>query len=218
MSKKIREDKRESGMPGGGAGRKDDVRGSGVYPMSGPLPASDAPLVGQTGWGQGARGAAGFEDHGESEITVQQTTPERCRDIMTKEPVCCLPSDSTEKAARLMTKYDTGMIPVVSNMEDKKLVGVVTDRDLAVTVVADACDPKRTSVESVMSRPPIVCSPDDPYQHALETMERNRIRRVAVVDRSGCLVGVISQADIALRVRDRNQTAEVVEEISRSAA
>lgn len=218
MGQENREEKREGGLPGGGAGRKDEVRGSGVYPMSGPRPTGDAPVVGQAGWGQGERGASGYEDHGESEILISAAKPERCRDIMTKDPVCCLPSDAVAKAAQLMMEHDTGFIPVVANLTEKKLLGVVTDRDLAMTVVAAACDPMRTSVESVMSRPPIACSPDDPYEHALQAMERNRIRRVPVVDRSGRVVGIVSQADVAIRVRDRKQTAEVVQEISRHAA
>jgi CBS domain-containing protein len=185
--------------------------------MSGPLPSGDAPVVEQAGWGQGKRGAAGYEDHGESEISIQHTTPEKCRDIMTKDPACCLPGDSASRAAQLMMEHDTGMIPVVMNREDQRLVGVVTDRDLALTVVADSREPAGTSVESVMSRPAIACSPDDPYEHVLQTMEHHRIRRAPVVDRSGRLVGIVSQADIALRVRDKKQTAEVVQEISRPA-
>lgn len=212
-----RKDKRESGLPGGGAGRKDDIGRSGVYPMSGPHPAGNAPLVGQAAWGQGERGASGYEDHGESEIVIEKANPERCRDIMTKDPVCCLPSTSAAKVAELMMQNDTGLIPVVASLAEKKLLGVVTDRDLALTIVADACDAARTSVESVMSRPAIVCSPDDPYEHALETMEHHQLRRVPVVDRQGRVVGIISQSDIALRLHDRRQTAEVVEQISRAA-
>jgi CBS domain-containing protein len=186
--------------------------------MSGPHPPGEPLLVEQAGWGQGRRGASGYEDHGESAVIVDRCVPERCRDIMTKNPVCCLSIDSAAKAARLMMEHDTGMIPVVTNREDARLMGVVTDRDLAMTVVADGCDAARTSVESVMSRPAIVCSPDDPYEHALQTMERHRIRRVPVVDRTGRIVGIVSQADLALRIRDRRQTAEVVREISRPAA
>lgn len=217
MAQKNHQDKRESGLPGGGAGRKDEVGGSGVYPMSGPHPVGDAPLVGQAGWGQGERGAAGYEDHGESGGVIQSVTPERCRDIMTKDPACCLPTDSTAKAAQEMREYDIGILPVVTSMQDKDLVGVVTDRDLTLTVVADSSDPARTTVESVMSRGPIVCSPDDPYQKVLHIMERRQIRRVPVVDHAARLVGMVSQADVALRVRDSNQTAEVVQQISRPA-
>ena len=218
MARKGLENQRESGMPGGGAGRKDEVGGSGVYPMSGPHPAGDAPIVGQTGWGQGARGDAGYEDHGESQIITQTVTPERCRDIMTKDPVCCLPSDSAAKAAQLMMQYDIGVLPVVASTQDKNLLGIITDRDLALTVVADGSDPRRTTIESVMSRPPIVCYPDEPYAKVLQTMEEHQIRRVPAVDHSGRLVGMVSQADVALRIRDRQQTAEVVGRISQRAA
>jgi hypothetical protein len=61
---------KESGVPGGGAGRKDDVKGSPVYPMSGPHPPGDARIVGQASFGQGERGAAGYEDHGESALNL----------------------------------------------------------------------------------------------------------------------------------------------------
>ena len=110
------------------------------------------------------------------------------------------------------------MIPVVTNQEDLRLIGVVTARDLALPVVADACDPACIHVESVMSRRPIVASPDDPYERVLEMMEQHQVRRVPVVDQTGRVVGIVSQADVALRVRDANKAAEVVREISRPAA
>lgn len=205
--------KRESGMPGGGAGRKDVVGRSGVYRVSGPLPAGDAPIVGMASWGQGNRGAAGYEDHGESELVFQRVTPEKCRDIMTKDPVCCLADDTATYAGRLMKRHDVGMLPVVEGRKSKKLIGVVTDRDLVVKLVARELDPVTTPLERLMSKPPISCSPDDGFDRALELMEKHRIRRIPVVDDSGRVVGVISEADVALRVRDRQKTAEVVESV-----
>jgi CBS domain-containing protein len=210
--------KRESGRPGDGAGRKDDVRGSGVYPMSGPYPPGNAPTVGQAGWGQGERGPTGYQDHGESELSFPHVRPERCRDIMTKDPACCLPGTSAAQAAELMLMHDIGILPVVTSKHDKDLVGVITDRDLALTLVADGSDPVRTPVELIMTRHPIVCSPDDAYQKVLQTMEEHRIRRVPVVDHAGRLVGILSQADVALRVRDDSQLAELVREISQPVA
>jgi CBS domain-containing protein len=211
-------EKRESGLPGGGAGRKDDVGHSGVYPMSGPHPRADAPIIGQAGWGQGRRGSAGYEDHGESELTFQAVAPERCRDMMTKDPVCCLPGDSAAQAARLMKEHDIGILPVVASKEDKDLIGVVTDRDIAIRVVAEGADPAQIKLDSILSRSPVVCSPDDPYQKLLQMMERRQVRRVPIVDQAGRLVGIVSQADVALRTPDKKETAEVVEEISRRAA
>jgi len=218
MAEEQPKDKCESGLPGGGAGRKDEVGKSGVYPMSGPHPAGDAPLVGLAGWGQGQRGPAGYEDHGESAISFQPVTPERCADIMTKDPVCCSPGATTQKAAELMLVHDVGMVPVVASIDDKRLVGVVTDRDLVIRVLADDLDPGRMRVESVMSHRPFTCSPDDPWPKALEVMEQRQIRRVPIVDRTGMVVGIVSQADVALRVPDKKQTAELVERISQRAA
>jgi len=207
------EEKRESGMPGGGAGRKDEIGRTGVYRLSGPHPAGDAPIVGMASWGQGERGATGYEDHGESELFGQPVTPEKCRDIMTKNPICCLAGDNAVHAAQLMRENDVGILPIVENQENKKLAGVVTDRDLVLKLMADGLDPWTTAVEHAMSKPVLACSPDDSYDEALSLMEKHRIKRVPVVDNSGRVVGMISQGDVALRVRDRQKTAEVVESI-----
>jgi CBS domain-containing protein len=137
---------------------------------------------------------------------------------MTKDPACCLPGTTAAQAAELMLMHDVGLLPVVTSKHDKDLVGVVTDRDLAVTLVAEGSDPVQTPVESIMTRRPIVCSPDDAYQKVLQTMEEHQIRRVPVVDYAGRLVGILSQADIALRVRDDGQIAELVREISQPSA
>jgi len=207
------EEKRESGMPGGGAGRKDEIGRTGVYRLSGPHPAGDAPIVGMASWGQGERGATGYEDHGESELFGQPVTPEKCRDIMTKNPICCLAGDNAVHAAQLMRENNVGILPIVENQENKKLAGVVTDRDLVLKLMADGLDPWTTAVEHAMSKPVLACSPDDSYDEALSLMEKHRIKRVPVVDNSGRVVGMISQGDVALRVRDRQKTAEVVESI-----
>ncbi len=151
-------------------------------------------------------------------MIIPQASPERCRDIMSKDPACCLAGESTAKAAQVMRDRNVGILPIVRDRQDKDLIGVVTDRDLALKVVAEGRDPNHTIIASVMSHPPIVCSPDDAYQKTLRTMERLQIRRVPVVDYAGRLLGMVSQADIALRVPDARETAEMVREISRPAA
>lgn len=212
-----KEKRRESGLPGGGAGRKDEVGGSGVYRMSGPHPPGDAPIIPPGSWGQGARGAAGYEDHGESELTVSIVKPEKCRDLMTKDPVCCLTTDKVSRAAELMKQHNVGVLPVVKDQTNKLLAGIVTDRDLAVRVLADGRDPRNIKIEEIMSRKVVSCSPDDEYEHALEFMEQHRVRRVPCVTKSGQVVGIISQGDVALRVHDAAKTAELVEQISQPA-
>jgi CBS domain-containing protein len=208
---------RESGLPGGGAGRKDEVGKSGVYPMSGPHPAGDAPIVTEPAWGQGERGAAGYEDHGASELSVevQPVTPELCRDVMTKDPVCCLTTDTVYEAARLMRVHDAGSLPVVSEEDLKTLAGIVTDRDLALRVIAERRDPDGTRVEEIMTAEVATCLPEARLEQVLEEMERRQVRRIPVVDNRGRVVGIVAQADIALRVPEPARTAEVVQEISR---
>ena len=209
-------DRRESGMPGGGAGRRDEGLGkSGVYPMSGPHPIGDAPIVTPAAWGQGPRGAAGYEDHGESEINIANVQPEKCRDLMSKDPACCVATDNAARAAQVMKQFDIGVLPVVENQSDKRLLGMVTDRDLAMKILAENQDPGRVSVGNIMSTDVVSCSPDDNCEQALELMEQRQIRRIPAVDRSGRVVGIISQADIALRIHDAAKTAELVTEISR---
>jgi len=207
-------DKRESGVPGGGAGRKDVVGRSGVYRVSGPQPPGDAPIVGMASWGQGSRGAEGYADHGDSELFFRPVTPEKCRDIMTKDPYCCVPADTAAQAARLMKRHDIGILPVVEDRVSKKLLGVITDRDLTLKVVAKGLDATTIPVKLVMSKPAIYCSPDDSWQTALNIMEENLIRRVLVADNSGRVVGVIAESDVALRLHDLQKTGEVVAAVS----
>jgi CBS domain-containing protein len=113
-----------------------------------------------------------------------------------------------------MRKHDVGVLPVVMSQSDKKMVGIITDRDLVLRLLADERDPHRSAVEEIMSRP-VTCSPDDEYQEALELMEQNQLRRIPQIDNSGRVVGIISQGDIALRVHDQAKTAEMITEISR---
>lgn len=210
----IRTHDRESGVPGGGKGRKDRVGGSGVYPMSGPHPPGNAPAVWPGGWGQGKRGAAGYQDHGESELNLAQVIPEKVRDLMTKDPAFCQASDTAALAARIMKEHNIGALPVVANLHTRMLTGIVTDRDLAVRVMAAGLDPHASAVHEIMSSPVITCSPDADYPEVVRLMERHQIKRVLAVDQSGCVVGIVSQADIALRLPEAAVIADVVRSIA----
>src|SRR5438477_2239459 len=105
-----------------------------------------------------------------------------CREIMTPNPEYVLPSDPVMKAAQLMKSEDVGPIPIVKDKDGKKLAGIVTDRDLAIKVVAEARDPKTTSVEEVMSQSLVTCKENDDVRQVLELMERHQVRRIPVVD------------------------------------
>jgi CBS domain-containing protein len=135
---------------------------------------------------------------------------------MSENPTCCLPSDPVDVIAQLMVTEDIGSLPVVGDLQTAKLIGIVTDRDLTVRVVAEGRDPKGVVVEEVMTLEPVTCHVGDEIQLVLDLMAEHQVRRVPVVDDRGSLVGIIAQADIATRVAEPEKTAQVVEEISQS--
>ncbi len=140
----------------------------------------------------------------------------KCSDVMTENLVYCTPDEPVSKAAQLMKKEDIGPVLVVNNGRDKMLVGIVTDRDLALKVVAEGRDPRDTKVEEVMSKKLVTCRADDDVEQAMSAMAQYQLRRIPVVADGMKLVGIISQADVATRVGEPERTGEVVKEISQS--
>lgn len=139
-----------------------------------------------------------------------------CQELMTHDPKCCTPADSAMRAAKLMKIEDVGVIPVCGGGRSSgRLVGIITDRDLCLEIVAQGRDPASTRLESCMTRNPVTCRADEDLDTALQRMEANQIRRIPVVDGDGVLVGIISQADIATRTNSEERTAELVEGVSR---
>jgi len=142
----------------------------------------------------------------------------KCSDVMTQDPVCCLPTDTVSKAAQLMKTEDVGSIPVVEDEETMKLIGIVTDRDLALQVVAPERDASSTQVEDVMTYEVITCRASDDVQKAVDAMAQHQLRRMPVIDSDHRIVGIISQADVATRVEKSEEIAEMVKEISQPTA
>ncbi len=134
------------------------------------------------------------------------------RDAMTGNPRSIGASTSVVEAARLMREQDIGSLPIT---DDEKLVGMITDRDITTRVVAEAADPTSMSVEDVYSRDLISVEPDEDLDEALQLMARHQVRRLPVVE-NGRLVGIVAQADIALK--DNDKTAQLVEAISEPSA
>ena len=140
----------------------------------------------------------------------------KCSDVMTKDPKACAATDTVEQAAQLMKSEDVGPIPIVG--DSGKLEGIITDRDIVLKVVAEGRDAKTTKLADVMTTDLISCTVDGDIEEMLDLMEDNQIRRIPVVDASGRLVGIVSQADIATRLDEPDKTAELVEDISKAAA
>ena len=140
----------------------------------------------------------------------------KCSEVMTKTPTCCLPNDLVSKVAQLMKSKDIGPVPIVENEQTRKLVGVVTDRDLAMKIVAEGRDPKSTKAEEVMTRKVVTCHAEDDLQKALDMMSEHKLRRIPVVDHINGIVGIIAQADVATRMGQPEKTAALVRGISQS--
>lgn len=135
------------------------------------------------------------------------------RDVMTPDPVCCPPHMSVDEVAQLMVQNNCGEIPVVDASDH--LIGVVTDRDIVCRVVAEGKNPVGYTAETCMSHPVTTVRADAPLEEVLSTMEIHQIRRVPVVDETGCCSGIIAQADIAARSAEHD-VAELLREVSRN--
>jgi len=140
----------------------------------------------------------------------------KCNEVMTKTPVCCLQNDTVLKAAELMKSENVGSIPVIENEQTQKLIGIVTDRDLTLKIVAEGRDAKSTKVDEVMTHKVVTCRAEDDLQKALDAMAEHQLRRIPIVDANNRVVGIIAQSDVATRVDQPEKTAEMVKEISQA--
>lgn len=139
------------------------------------------------------------------------------RDLMTSDPFSVTPTDTVARAAGVMRDLDIGCVPVVEDRAVPVLLGLITDRDIAVRCVAQrhgaAC-----VVRDHMSKAPLVTvGPDADSAQVVRKMEEAQVRRIPVVDQSGVLLGIIAQADVATKLATREPfiLEELLEEISR---
>jgi CBS domain-containing protein len=139
----------------------------------------------------------------------------RVGDIMTPDPACCTPESTAREAATLMKEHDCGSIPVVENQENRKIVGTITDRDLAIRGLAEGKGPE-TPVRGLMTIAPVTSAPEDEVEIVREVMVARMVRRVPVVDKNGRVVGIVAQADIAREegAASDQEVGRIVEAIS----
>jgi CBS domain-containing protein len=133
------------------------------------------------------------------------------REAMTANPRSVEPSVPVAEAARLMRSEDVGSLPVV---EGERLVGIITDRDIVVRVVAEGRDPESTNLSELISRDLVTVRPDEDLDEALKLMARHQVRRLPVVEDGGRLIGIVAQADVAQEA-DEAKVGRTVEEVSR---
>jgi CBS domain-containing protein len=133
------------------------------------------------------------------------------KDVMTSNPCSIDAEKSVAYAAKMMREEDVGLAPIV---EGDKLIGMLTDRDIAIRVVAEDRNPEQVKVADVASKQIVTIDPQQDLDEALRIMAEHQVRRLPVVEEDGKLVGVVAQADIA-REGDDMQTGKLVEEISK---
>jgi CBS domain-containing protein len=138
----------------------------------------------------------------------------KVREAMSPNPVCCVPTDTAERVAKAMLEHNVGSIPVVVDQQSRKLVGMITDRDLCCSVVAGGLDPKRTTIEKFVSASPVVCRDGENLDSCERAMQEHKVRRIPVVDGQGTCIGIVAQADLALKDKPE-KVSKTVTEISR---
>ncbi len=135
------------------------------------------------------------------------------KSVMTPLPECCTPDDSVIEVARVMEMRDVGIVPIVESQDTRKLVGVVTDRDLILRVVAQGRDPNVVvNVREVMTPEVVTCTPDDDLFQVEDLMKKHQVRRIVVVDESGAAVGIVSTADLA-RATDEAEVGDTMKAV-----
>ena len=135
----------------------------------------------------------------------------RLSHIMTGAIQTVAPGASLAEAARKMASQDIGSLPVCSG--ERKVVGIITDRDITVRAVARGLDPNQTPVQDVMTREVLACRADSAIEAACELMERRQVRRIVVTDEQDAPIGIVSLGDLALSLRE-SQSGEVLKKVS----
>jgi CBS domain-containing protein len=135
----------------------------------------------------------------------------RLGNLMTGSIQTVAPGTSLAEAAKKMASLDIGSLPVCS--ETRKLLGIITDRDITVRAVARGLDPYQTRVQDVMTKEVLSCRADSAVEEACELMEREQVRRLVVTNGDGTPIGILSLGDLALSLRE-NQAGEVLRKVS----
>ena len=139
-----------------------------------------------------------------------QKSGRNVRDVMTANPACVSEKDTVRDAARIMAKQDTGVVPVVNG---KKVVGMITDRDIVVRLIAEGKDPNSAKVVDAMSKQIKSIREDAGVDEALQLMSTSQVRRIPVVNASDELVGIVSMGDIS-KIDQDNKVGRAIERIS----
>jgi CBS domain-containing protein len=137
------------------------------------------------------------------------------QEVMTTDVQCCTREDTAQKAAQIMKKADTGVVPVIEEGDGARVLGIVTDRDLCLGVVADAKNAGEVKLRDLVSDRVIGCYADDETSDVADTMAVYQVRRLPVLDDDDHLIGIVSIGDLSReRAIESDDTGEVLASIS----
>ena|SRR5439155_26821832 len=146
----------------------------------------------------------------------------KIREIMSREPACCVLSDTAQTVAKILCDRNIGSMPVVADQQSRKLVGMITDRDLCCTVIAQGMDPKTTQIAKLIALAPLTtCRDGENIETCERLMQEHQVRRIPIVDAEDRVIGIVSQADLALRDKPERVSktiAEISKPVRRSVA
>ena len=140
----------------------------------------------------------------------------KCKEVMTAHPSTCTPHATVQAAALIMSEEDVGIVPVV-DPQTRRLVVVVTDRDLCLDVVAAGKHPETVRLSTILHADPVTCHAEDDLTVCLTRMKDAQVRRMPIVDDTGACVGIIAQKDIALQELAAEHVSDLLRDISKPA-
>jgi len=138
----------------------------------------------------------------------------KAKEIMTRKPKSVTPETSVREAARLMKEEDVGVLPVVDRDGSDRLIGIVTDRDIAIRHVAEGHDSSSCPVSEAMTSSVSTVREDDDVDSVMDLMGKEQVRRIPVIDERGGLIGIVAQADIVREAHDDRKAERTIEKIS----
>ena len=139
----------------------------------------------------------------------------KVKEAMSLNPACCTPEDTAQQVAKMMCDRNVGSIPVVVDQQSRGLVGMITDRDLCCRVLAQGLDAKSTRIKDFVTYNPAVCRDGENVEQCERLMQEHQVRRVPVVDKENRVIGIVAQADLALKDRPE-RVHKTVAEISKN--
>ena len=139
----------------------------------------------------------------------------KIREIMSRDPTCCVLSDTAQTVAQILCDRNIGSMPVVANQQSRKLIGMITDRDLCCSVIGQGMDPKSTPIVTLITLAPLTCRDGENIEICERLMQEHQVRRIPIVDAEDRIIGIVSQADLALRDKPE-RVWKTVAEISKT--